>query len=344
MHRALLWKPLADAPGKGASRVQCRLCSHFCLIEEGAAGLCGVRVNKKGALYSLVADRVAAINLDPVEKKPLYHFMPGTSTLSFGTMGCNMSCSFCQNYSLSQPPREGRPVEGRKATPESLVEAALQAGAPSLSYTYSEPTVFFELMLATAQAGAAKGLKSILVSNGHQSPECLEALGPFIHAANIDLKSFREEFYRERCGARLQPVLDNLAHMKRLGWWLETTTLLIPGLNDSDEELRDIARFQVQTLGPDAPWHVSRFHPQYRLQDRPPTPVRTLVRAWEIGREAGLRYVYLGNVPGHEADNTLCPGCGRTLIERRGFSLLRARGKCPDCGVVLAGVDMERLG
>jgi pyruvate formate lyase activating enzyme len=344
MHLAQLWKPLEDTPGKGSARVQCRLCNHFCRIEEGAAGRCGVRVNKKGALYSLVADKVAAINLDPVEKKPLYHFMPGTSTLSFGTMGCNLGCSFCQNYSLSQPPRQGRPVEGRPASPESLVGAAIQAGAPSISYTYSEPTVFFELMLGTAQLAVAKGLKNILVSNGFQSPECLEALGTYIHAANIDLKSFRDEFYRERCEARLQPVLDNLARMKKFGWWLETTTLVIPGLNDSDEELGDIARFLVETLGPDAPWHVSRFHPQYRLQDRPSTPVETLVKAWEIGRAAGLRYVYLGNVPGHEADNTHCPGCGRTLIERRGFALLKAKGKCPDCGAVLAGVDMERLG
>lgn len=343
MHRALLWKPLKDAQGKGAQRIQCRLCSHFCRIDDGAVGRCGVRTNAKGVLYTFVAEKVAALNLDPVEKKPLYHFLPGSLTLSFGTMGCNLGCSFCQNSSLSQPPRQGRAVEGRPMTPEALVAAARQAEAPSISYTYSEPTVFFELMYATAQAAVAQGLKNIMVSNGFQSPECLDMLGPYIHAANIDLKSFRDTFYRERCGARLQPVLRNLAHMKRLGWWIETTTLVIPGLNDSDQELRDIARFLHDTLGPDAPWHVSRFHPQYRLQDRSSTPVETLIRAWEIGRAAGLRYVYLGNVPGHDADNTRCPGCNRVLIERLGFTLTRAVAVCPDCGAVLAGVGMELL-
>lgn len=344
MYPAMLWKALKETPGKGKNRVQCRLCSHFCIIEDKGYGKCGVRVNRDGALMTLVAEKVAAFNLDPVEKKPLYHFLPGTTTLSLGTMGCNLGCSFCQNYTLSQPPRQGRGVEGQRMSPESIVAAAIEARAPSISYTYSEPTVFFELVQATAKLATARGLKNILVSNGFQSPECLDALGPVIHAANIDLKSLSADFYQQRCQARLKPVLANLKHMRRLGWWLEVTTLVIPGLNDADAEFAGIARFIHDELGPATPWHISRFHPTYKLTDRGPTPVETLVRAWEIGCKAGLKYVYLGNVPGHDADNTRCPGCNAVLIERHGFALLRAVGVCPGCGAPLDGVGMDRLG
>ena len=334
MHTALLWKPLDK------NRVQCRLCSHFCIIENQAAGKCGVRVNKEGSLKTLVYDRVAALNMDPVEKKPLFHFYPGTRTLSFATMGCNLSCSFCQNYSLSQPPRRGQGIKGEKITPEQLVETALQNNASSISYTYSEPTVFFELMLDTAKLASAQGLKNIMVSNGFQSPECLQELGPHIHAANIDLKAFSDTFYQDQCGAKLKPVLKNLKHIKELGWWLEVTTLVIPNLNDSQAELMNLAGFIAEELGVDVPWHVSRFHPNFELRDRGPTPVKTLETAWDIGHRAGLRYVYTGNMHGHHGEHTLCPGCGKTVIERQGFFILSSRlknGACESCGFKIAG-------
>ncbi len=335
MHPALLWKALDQG------RVQCRLCSHFCLIPEGGRGTCGVRENRGGELFTLVADRVAAVNVDPVEKKPLYHFLPGTRTFSFATMGCNLSCSFCQNYALSQPPRQNRRVSGEPATPEALVDAALRHGCRSISYTYSEPTVFFELMLPTARLARERGLANILVSNGFSSPECLEALGPYINAANIDLKAFSEAFYAERCGARLKPVLENLKHMVRLGWWLEVTTLVIPGLNDSDRELAEVAGFIAHDLGRHVPWHVSRFHPDFTLTDRGPTPVSTLERALEAGRRAGLHYVYVGNVPGHDGENTRCPACGQVVLERMGFAVTERHlqgNACARCGAGMHGV------
>lgn len=339
MRPALLWKALDNRV------VSCRLCNHFCRIEPGQRGLCGVRENHDGVLASLSADRVAALNLDPIEKKPLFHFLPGTKSLSVGTMGCNLECAFCQNYSLSQPPRRGAPVEGRPISPEELVAEALSLGAASISYTYSEPTVFFELVKPTAELAASHGLKNVLVSNGFMSAQCLDELAGCVHAANIDLKAFSEDFYRELCGARLAPVLENLKHIVRLGWWLEATTLVIPGKNDSPEELRELAAFIHDELGPDVPWHLSRFHPCYRLTDAPPTPVATLERAWNIGREAGLRFVYLGNCPGHDGENTRCPGCGELLINRQGYRIRRhdgaKPGHCGACGQALPGVGFD---
>ncbi len=335
MHPARLWKALSGG------KVQCRLCSHFCLIEEGLRGKCGVRVNEGGALFTLTYDRVAAVNIDPVEKKPLYHFLPGTRTFSIATMGCNLSCSFCQNYDLSQPPRRGRDPSGQPATPEGLVAAALERGCASISYTYSEPTIFFELMQDTARLASSKGLKNIMVSNGFQSPDCLEELGPLIHAANIDLKGFKKEFYEKICGAKLTPVKKNLVRMRELGWWLEVTTLLIPGLNDEPAELREMADFLAAELGPDVPWHLSRFHPDHDMRDRGVTPLSSLEKAWKIGKEAGLRYVYVGNVPGDEHNSTFCPGCGEKVIDRSGFAVLGngvKSGKCAACGHKIAGI------
>ena len=337
LHPAALWKPLGDG------RVQCRLCAHFCRLDHGERGRCGVRQCVSGELFTLVYDRAAALNLDPVEKKPLYHFLPGSLTLSFGTMGCNLSCAFCQNHSLSQPPRQGRPINGDRVTPDGLVRSALRHGAASISYTYSEPTVFFELMAATADLAHAQGLKNIMVSNGFQSPQCLTALGPRIDAANIDLKAMTPEFYERICAARLKPVLANLVRMRRLGWWLEVTTLLIPGLNDDPAELRRLADFLVKELGPDTPWHISRFHPDFAMRDRPPTPLSSLERAYLIGREAGLSYVYVGNVPGNEHNGTACPACGEPLVERNGFAVNALRtvnGRCGHCGAPVPGVGL----
>ncbi|GFK93574.1 Putative glycyl-radical enzyme activating enzyme YjjW [Fundidesulfovibrio magnetotacticus] len=334
MHPASLWKPL------GEGRAQCRLCCHFCLIDPGARGRCGVRVNRDGALFTLVWDRVAALNVDPVEKKPLYHFLPGSLTFSFGTMGCNLGCSFCQNASLSQPPRQGSPVEGRKADPEGLVQAALDSGCRSVSYTYSEPTVFFELMAAAARRAKAAGLANIMVTNGFMSPECLDALAPLVDAANVDLKAFTPAFYEQVCEAKLEPVKRNIRRMRELGWWIELTTLVIPGLNDSPGELSEMARFIVEQAGAHTPWHLSRFHPDFRLTDRPPTPESTLETAWKIGKDAGLEHVYVGNLPGNAHNATLCPGCGAVAVERRGFALPSGAppgGVCPGCGRPLAG-------
>lgn len=335
MHEASLYEPL------DGNRVQCRLCCHACRIEDGAVGRCGVRRNQGGRLFTLVYDRVAAIQMDPVEKKPLYHFLPGSSTFSFGTIGCNLSCAFCQNYTLSQPLGQGQAPAGQTAAPGQLVQAAQTHGAQSIAYTYNEPTVFFELMRDIADLAHTAGLKNILVSNGFMSPQCLEELSGRIDAANIDLKAFRENFYRDLCGAHLAPVLQNLKAIKRMGWWLEVTTLIIPGYNDSDEELRDIATFVAQELSEDTPWHISRFYPCFRLVETPSTPVSTLERAYNIGKAAGLEFVYLGNVPCHPSEASFCPACGRQIIGRAGFRLEHnspLNGVCPHCGRHLAGV------
>lgn len=327
-HPAILWKTRDDC-------IQCQACAHFCRIPEGQRGQCGVRENSDGTLRTLSYDSIAALNLDPIEKKPLFHYLPGTTTLSLGTPGCNLSCSFCQNASLSQPPRQGKPVRGEAVSPKELIRMAQASGAASLAYTYSEPTVFIELVCDTAELASTNGLGNVLVSNGFQSPECLDLLGPVVQAANIDLKAFSERFYRDICGAKITPVLKNLVHMKRLGWHLEVTTLVIPGENDSDQELTDIARFILADLGADTPWHVSRFHPCHQMIDHSPTSLDTLKRAWDIGKAAGLWHVFVGNVPGSGLENTICPGCGHVVMERNGFTVLRDRmekGKCRGCG------------
>lgn len=337
MREAMLWKPL-----KGR-KVQCHLCSHFCVIMAGKRGKCGVRENRDGTLHALTYGKVAALNVDPVEKKPLYHFLPGTRTFSFAAMGCNLSCRFCQNHSLSQPPRQGMDVRGEQYTPEELVQGALRSGSASISYTYSEPTIFFEMMLETARIAHENKLKNIMVSNGFMSPECLDMLGPHIDAINVDLKGFTEQFYKETCGAKLQPVLDNLRHIRRLGWWLEVTTLLIPEGNDDMKSIEGIAGFIAKELGTETPWHLSRFHPDYRMTDRAPTSVTSLEKAREIGLRHGLKYVYIGNVPGSDFSSTICPGCGRALIERHGFSTGRKeirQGACTHCGAKIAGIGM----
>lgn len=334
MHAAKLWKALDNGI------VHCHLCSHFCRIPTGERGKCGVRENREGALFTLVYDRVAAMNVDPIEKKPFYHFLPGTRAFSFGTMGCNLGCSFCQNYTLSQPPREGLAIQGRRVEPQALVDAALDADCATIAYTYSEPTIFFELMEDTARLALEKGLRNIIVSNGFMSPECLDALAPLIHAANIDLKAFTPSFYADVCQAKLEPVKKNLKRMRALGWWLELTTLVIPGLNDDPDELALMAAFIRDELGTDTPWHLSRFHPEFRMQDRPVTPQATLERAWDIGRKAGLHYVYVGNIPGNDHNSTFCSHCGHKVIERLGFAVgeVRLRGTaCADCGEQVAG-------
>ncbi len=333
MHPAKLWKPLHDGT------VQCRLCAHTCVIHPGAHGFCGVRHNVEGQLRTCVGRCIAAANLDPIEKKPLYHVLPATTTFSFGTMGCNFSCSFCQNHTLSAPPREGRKVCGQCASGEVLVHEALRSGARSVAYTYNEPTVFFELMEETALCAREHGLLNIMVSNGYQSTETLNALDGLIAACNIDLKAFSDEFYKEYCGASLAPVLRNLKAIVRMGWWLEITTLLIPDANDDARELRDMAQFIRDELGANVPWHISRFHPAYHLTDRPATAPEALERAWSIGKEAGLSFVYIGNLHGHPSEHTACPSCGNIVIRRTGY---RAKPTdipaCSTCGTTIPGL------
>ena len=329
----MLWEPV------GEGRVRCKLCAHRCQIAPGRRGLCMVRENRDGTLYTLVYDRIISQALDPIEKKPLFHFLPSSPALSIATVGCNFRCEFCQNWEISQYPREHEgAILGERIGPEELVAQAVSAGAPIIAYTYTEPTVFFELAYEAARLAAQRGIKNVFVSNGYMTEEAAREIAPYLDGINIDLKSFSDDFYRRHCGASLQPVLDTIERMVSLEVWVEVTTLVIPGWNVSEEELSWLAEF-LRGVSPDIPWHISRFIPAYRVYDRPPTPVGTLRRAREIGLSAGLRYVYLGNVPG-EGEDTQCPGCGAILIRRHGFYVMENRlqeGRCPDCGTEIAG-------
>jgi pyruvate formate lyase activating enzyme len=322
---ALLW---SNDGGDGS--VVCNLCAHRCRIAAGRYGRCAVRVNDNGVLRTCVYGRVIAQNIDPIEKKPLYHFLPSSETFSVATVGCNFKCGFCQNHSISQTGDDSR--GGVEMSPQSIVDAAIARKCLSVSFTYTEPTVFFEYALDTAVAARAVGLKTVFVSNGFMTGECIRAAAPYLDACNIDLKSFREDFYKKRCGASLQPVLDSLKAIREAGIWLEVTTLLIGGLNDSDGELADIAGFIKNELGRDTPWHVSSFFPQYRMLDLPVTSAASIERACRIGADAGLRYVYGGNV--NVWQDTRCPECGAVLISRRGYNtdVMTAGWICGGCG------------
>jgi pyruvate formate lyase activating enzyme len=307
-------------------------------VEEGGRGFCGVRAVEGGGLISLNYGYAGALNLDPVEKKPLYHFRPGTATLSLGAPGCSFDCLGCQNHGLSRPGESFRGVS-RGAEPASVVAMALRSGAGSLSFTYSEPTVFYEYAFDVGDLGAREGLPSVWVTNGYFSKECLDTLS-HVAAMNIDLKGFSEEFYQEVTGGRLAPVLESIRRVHARGVWLEVTTLLIPGLNDDGPGLEGLAGF-IASLSPDIPWHISRFSPMRDQSRLPATSEESLLRAREIGRSAGLRHVYLGNIRGKGYGDTLCPSCGEALVERDGFSVLRnllkGTGACPKCGCGVAG-------
>lgn len=334
MNEALLYIELED------ERLRCDLCAHHCLIPEGKRGLCGVRENREGKLYSLVYGKAIATHVDPIEKKPLFNFLPGSLAFSVATVGCNMTCLHCQNADISQTPRDSGRIMGEDISPERLVEAAREEGCRTIAYTYTEPTIFFEYALDTARLARDQGLKNIFVTNGYMTAEALEMIAPVLDAANLDLKSFRDDFYREICGARLQPVLDTIKRMHELGIWIEVTTLVIPGHNDSDQELESIARF-LSGLSPEIPWHVSAYYPTYRLTSAPRTPVSTLRRAREIGLSAGLRYVYTGNIPGDDGENTFCHNCGKIIIERSGYRVGAVNireGRCTFCGTPAAGI------
>lgn len=324
-------------------KVRCSLCNHRCLIMPGKHGICGVRENRDGVLYSLVYGQVIARHIDPIEKKPLFHFHPGSKSYSIATVGCNFHCLFCQNYEISQMPKDEKRIAGEPFPPEEVVAAAEKLKCQSISYTYTEPTIFFEYAYDSARLANDRGIKNIFVSNGYMGQEAIKTIQPYLHAANIDVKSYSEKFYKEICGARLKPVLENLALMKKLGIWVEVTTLIIPTLNDSEKELQEIADFIRTELGPETPWHVSRFHPLYRLTSVPSTPVQTVLKAREIGLKAGLYYVYSGNIPGQGGENTYCHKCGALLIERLGFTILQYNvnnAKCPKCHATVHGVGM----
>jgi len=333
---ARLYEKLAD------DRVRCDLCAHRCTIADGKRGICHVRENRGGTLYTLVYGQLIAQHVDPVEKKPLMHFYPGSMAYSIATAGCNFRCEWCQNADISQMPRERHLIVGERVSPEQIVASARRAGCRSIAYTYTEPTVFFEYAYDTAVLAHEAGLANIYVTNGYMTEEMLETFDGYLDAANVDLKAFRDETYRKYTGARLQPVLDSLKAMKRLGVWVEVTTLVIPGINDEPAELRDAARFVARELGVETPWHISRFFPTYHMTQVPSTPPSTLERAREIGLDEGLRYVFVGNVAGDA--NTSCHACGVPLIRRSGYWILENRvrpdGTCPDCGAAVAGVGM----
>lgn len=320
-------------------QVICRLCAHQCRIQDGATGVCRVRKNIAGILYSLNSDRVVAMHMDPIEKKPLYHFLPGSSTFSIAAMGCNFSCRFCQNHSISMVNEEQK-ILGESISPRQLVENALKNHARSISYTYTEPTVFFELMLETARLARQAGLKNVMVSNGYMTSQALSLLGPFLDAANIDLKAFSDTFYKKYCSARLQPVLDTICAMKARGIWLEITTLLIPGLNDDGEEIRRLISFLLE-LDDHMPWHVSRFFPQYQLRHIQPTAQDSIYAFLRLGAEMGLKYLYGGNLPSDIWNDTHCPRCKKKLIRRLGYQteiLALQSGKCQSCGQDIPGI------
>ncbi len=310
------------------------------MLKDGEYGKCGVRVNKGGKLYLTVYGLVSAINVDPIEKKPLYHFLPSSFSLSIGTVGCNFSCKFCQNWEISQYPQSHNyEVFGEFIKPEEIVKLAQFYKAASISYTYNEPVIFFEFAYDTMKLAKEKGIKNVFVTSGYETQEAIDMAAPYLDAMNIDLKSFSDDFYQKICGARLKPVLKTIEYALRMGIWIEITTLLIPGYNDSEKEIREIARF-IASLSKDIPWHISRFFPAYKMLDVKPTPPELLKRAYEIGKEEGLNFVYVGNYWDESLESTYCPGCKKRVIERRGYSIKNhlKEGCCPFCGYKLPGV------
>lgn len=332
MKEAVLYQKLSD------NRVECSLCIHRCVIADGRMGVCNVRENRDGTLYSLVYGRAISQHVDPIEKKPLYHFYPGSAAYSIATPGCNFRCQWCQNWEIAQMPREHGMIAGENVTPDVIVSNAIQSRSRSIAYTYTEPTIFFEFTYDIAKLAHESGIANVYVTNGYMTPEMLDTFHPYLDAANVDLKAFKDRTYKHYVGAGLQGVLDSLIKMKKLGIWVEVTTLVIPGVNDEPDELREIARFIAQHMDSATPWHISRFFPHYKMANIPPTPIPILRRAQEIGHEEGLDFVYIGNVPGES--NTHCPNCDLLLIRRQGYWIAEnviASGYCPNCDTRIAG-------
>ncbi len=328
-----------------AGAVRCNVCAHRCLVRPGRFGICHVRVNRDGVLETLAYGQIVAAALDPIEKKPLFHVEPGSRAWSIATPGCPFHCTFCQNWQIAQGPRLGSRFSTHVTPPGEVVEEALEADADSIAYTYVEPTVFLEYALDVGRLAREAGLRNLFITDGYATPEAVGLLASVIDAANVDLKSFDDRFYRRMCGARLQPVLDGVVAMREAGIFLELTTLVIPGHNDDDANVRALTRWIVDHVGPETPWHVSRFYPAYELLDVPPTPVESLRRAAAIGRESGLAHVYIGNAPELQAEDTHCAGCGAIVIERHGYRVrnhLRPDATCRGCGRRLAGIGLSR--
>jgi len=329
MKEAYLYKKLPD------KKVQCQNCAHYCLILPKSRGICGVRENIDAKLYALNYGKIIACHIDPIEKKPFFHFLPASRSLSVATVGCNFRCDNCQNWDISQGPKPQNPILGDDLPPEEIVKLALKNQLPSISYTYTEPTIFSEYALDTMKLAKKAGLKNTWVTNGFLSKEVLEMVSPYLDAANVDLKSFSDDFYIKNCGGKLQPILDTLKRMKVAKIWVEITTLVIPTLNDDKRTFKDIANFIKNELGSEIPWHISQFSGaiSWKLQHLPETPIETLKMAYEIGKKAGLKYVYTGNVPGLPSEDTICPKCGTIAINRTGYHIDRhdKNGKCPKC-------------
>lgn len=333
MKEAMLWNSQKD------NSVKCNLCHHFCTISDRGTGICRVRVNRGGTLFSLVYGRLVTKHIDPIEKKPFFHFFPGSLSYSVATAGCNFSCSFCQNYQISQFSQEEEFLEVGEVSPDEVVNSAVSTGCLSISYTYTEPTVFFEFALDTSKKAKDKGLKNNFVTNGYMSKEALKLISPYLDAANVDLKG-DERFYRKLCRAKQSPVVENIAFMRELGIWVEVTTLLIPEENDTEEQIREIARIIVG-IDPVIPWHISRFFPVYRMSGHYPTPIKKILRAREIGQEEGLRYIYTGNLPGDEGENTFCYSCKKCVLKRYGYTIIEnnlKEGRCIFCGSKMDGI------
>ncbi len=339
LHEALLYDQLAD------NQVECILCAHRCKIKEGGRGICRVRENRGGKLETLVYGNLIAQNIDPIEKKPLYHFYPGSKAYSIATPGCNFRCDWCQNWQISQMPRQMEMPIHKRTSPEQVVSEALETGCRSIAYTYTEPTIFFEYSYDVSRLARDNDIKNVYVTNGFMTPEMLAFYHPYLDAANVDIKAFKDETYRKLMGGRLEPVLESCRLMKEYGIWLEITTLIVPDVNDDPAELRELAEFIYRDLGPETPWHLSKFFPQYKMTDRAPTEDAILFEAKAMGEEVGLDYIYIGNIYGVYTTN--CKNCGNELITRSGYATrivgLDVEGKCENCGTPLDGVGLGSI-
>ncbi|GBD93355.1 4-hydroxyphenylacetate decarboxylase activating enzyme [bacterium BMS3Abin05] len=345
---AMFWNPI------GNKAVRCHLCQHRCRIPEGRMGVCSVRGNIDGRLYTFVYEKAVAVHVDPIEKKPLFHVFPGSRAFSVATVGCNFRCRFCQNWDISQlntfrkSSHDVKPSDfpGEYLPANRIVELAVSYGCDSIAYTYTEPTVYYEYAYDTAKIAHENRILNLFITNGYITPEALEHISPYLDAANVDLKGFHPEFYKKKIGARLDRLLESLKAYKRLGIWLEVTTLVVPGYDDDPSNFYEIARFIRDELGPETPWHISRFFPNYKMKEVPSTDLKILKKARKIGLEEGLRYVYSGNVPGDEGENTYCYDCGKLLIRRFGFEVVEnhlINGKCPRCSAPIDGIGMDHL-
>ena len=320
-------------------KVKCTLCPRECEVDDRERGYCGVRENWDGIYYTLVHSNPCTYHIDPIEKKPLFHFLPGTTAFSVATVGCNVDCKFCQNWQISQiRPEQAQNID---LPPKTMVRLTKESGAPSIAYTYTEPVVFSEYMYDSAYAGNKEGIKSVMISNGYIQEQPMRELAEVLAAVKVDLKAYTEKYYKEIVDGELKPVLDILVLLRQLDMWTEIVYLVVPTLNDGDKELTELAKWMKTNLGPNVPVHFTRYYPQYKLKNLPPTPVKSLERARDIALAEGMKFVYVGNVPGHSGEHTYCPACNTVLIRRKGFWIIEnkiSNGKCPDCGTEIPGV------